>query len=503
MSQPSATPWMNSQAAVVGRVEPRIWTPALRDLTDPDASWGYDFIDFCALVGWPLDPWQQWLAIHLGELFPDGTPRYRKAIILVARQNGKTTFCRLLILYWMYVERVPDIIATSTDRAGAKRSWRKVVQMAEQSDLLAAALDPRRHTALQIGEEDFWNDYGSHYRFAAPTRRAGRGDTIHRALLDEFREHKNRDVWSAVVPAMNAVPDALVVCISNEGDLGSVPMHDEYDAALTTIETGEGDHRAFLAAWSCPEGSDPTDLEALAYANPSLGLRLQADALIGEATSAKAKGGDALNQFRIEMMCQRVDMLDSAIRVEDWHACGVQRADHIDLADHRRSVALCFDIAYDHSHATLAAAVTLDGTTHVEILAAWDGYSARKQLRAELPDWLDRVKPRKLVWFPGGPAAAVADEWTGRTGRVKVEEIRAEDVVRACMGLEELVSAGHIRHSHDPLLDQHVKQAQRLPQGDGWRFTRKNQAPIDATYAVAGAVHAARTIPRLGPVTVG
>ena len=476
-----------------------MWTPPRRDLDDPEASWGWDFIDFCALIGWPLDPWQRWLAIHLGELSPDGSPRYRKAIILVARQNGKTLFTRLLILYWMWVERVPEIVATSTDRAAAKRSWKKVVEMAERTPLLAANLEPR-HTALQIGEEDFWNTHGAHYRFAAPTRRAGRGDTLPRGLLDELREHRNRDTWDAIYPAMNAVADALLVCISNEGDAESVVLHEEYDAAETFILTGEGDPRTFLAAWSAPAGAPPDSVEALAAANPGLGHRVQLDALIGQARAAIAAGGETLARFRIEMLCQRVDLLDAAIRLEDWNACGVDRDQAVDLAPHRRAVALCFDVAEDRSHATLAAAVTLDGITHIEILAAWDGYEARKQLRAELPGLLGRYKPRKCVWFPGGPAAAVADEWAGRrVANVLMEPVRAEDVVRACMGLEEQAAAGHLRHAHDPLLDANIRQTQQLPQGDGWRFARRGQAPIDASYAAAGAVHAARVLPKLGP----
>lgn len=485
---------------MLGAVVPRLWTPPLRDLTDPEASWGYDFADFCALIGWPLDPWQVWLAVHLGELLTDGTPRYRKALILVARQNGKTLFTRLLILYWMFVERVGEVVATSTDRAGAKRSWKKLIDMAERTPMLAAAL-PTRHTALQIGEEDFWNDYNSHYRFAAPTRRAGRGDTLPRALLDELREHRNRDTWDAIVPTMNTVADGLLVCISNEGDAESVVLHEEYDAALSFIETGEGDPRAFLAAWSAPSDADPEDPGALAAANPSLGHRVLLDALIGQAKAAKAAGGETLARFRIEILCQRVDQLAGAIRPEDWQACGVQRAEAVDLAEHRREVALCFDVAADMSHATLVAAVTLDGVTHVDVVASWDGLEARKKLRAELPDIVGRVKPRKVVWFAGGPASAVADEWNGRRVRnVLMEPIRAEDVVRAAMGLEELTAAGHLRHTNDPLLNLHVKATQKLPRGDGWVFARRGQAPIDAVYAAAGAVHAARTIIKLGPV---
>lgn len=494
-------------AAGVERAEqqlilPRLWTPPLRDLDDPASSWGYDFVDFCDAIGRPLDLWQRWLAIHLGELFPDGRPRYRKAIILVARQNGKTVFCRLLILYWMFVEQVPLVVATNTDRAAAKRSWRKVVEIAEKTPALAAQLNYERHTFLQIGEEDFWNEHDSHYRFSAPTRRAGRGDTVHRALLDELREHRTRDTWDAVVPAMNAVGDGLIVCISNEGDNESTVLHEEHDAAEQHIIDGSGDDRTFLASWSSPTGADPEDVAALTAANPSLGHRVHLDALIGQAKSAKKAGGETLARFRIEIMCQRVDLLKPAIRPEDWGACGWRIPwAHPDLANHRREAALCFDVAQDCSHATLAVAVTLGELTYVEIVAAWDGLNSRKQLRRDLPKWAERVRPRKLVWFPGGPAAAVADSFSGRYLRnVLIEPIRSEDVVRACMGMEEQAAAGHVRHTNDPLLNAHVKQTQQLEQGDGWRFVRRGNAPIDASYAAAGAIHAARTIRKLGPV---
>lgn len=505
MTSQQLTRSTSSPAVVLGRVEPRIWTPPLRDLSHPESSWGYDFIDFCELIGYPLDLWQQWLAAHLGELLPDGSPRYRKAVVLVARQNGKSMFAVLLVAYWMFIERVPLIFGVHKDRAEAKKAWNEVIELCETTKLLTDQLPPV-HTTKQISEEDFWNVHGSHYQFGAPNRRAARGKTVHRALIDELREHRDRDCWNALVPATNAVGDPLVLCISNEGPMESVPLHEEYDAALSYIETGDGDPRTFLAAWSCPSDADPLDLEALAYANPSLnrirpnGTGLRADALLSGAHTAVKAGGETLAAFKTEMMCIRVDQLDGAIRPEDWSACGAPRDRAVNLAEHRRQVALCFDVALDGSHATLAAAVTLGGTTHIEIVAAWDGYEARKQLRADLPGWLDRIRPRKCVWFAGGPAAAVADQWPGRRVRgILLEPIRAEDVVRACMGMEEQAAAAQLRHTHDPLADTHVRQTQRLPRGDGWVFARRGQAPIDATYAMAGAVHVARTIPKLGP----
>lgn len=49
----------NSQTAVVGRVDPRVVTKPLRDdlWSNENASWGYDFSDFCTEIGWPLRRW--------------------------------------------------------------------------------------------------------------------------------------------------------------------------------------------------------------------------------------------------------------------------------------------------------------------------------------------------------------------------------------------------------------------------------------------------------------
>jgi len=488
---------------VLGSVVPRLSTPPLRDLSDPAASWGYAFIAFCDLIGWQLDLWQRWLAIHLGELFPDGSPRYRKAIILVARQNGKTVFARLLILYWMFIERVPYVHGTHKDRGEAKKSWREAIDMAESVPLLAAALPPD-HARLQISEEDFWNDYGSHYGFSAPNRKAGRGKTTHRALIDELLEHKNRDCWNALIPGMNALADALAVCITNEGDTSSIVLHEEYDAALEAAETSDPETDTFLAAWSAPAGADPEDLEALACANPSLnrprpnGTGLTDRALLGEAKKAKRAGGRTLAEFKIEMMCMRIDQLDPAIDPELWKNAGTDTP--LNLAEHRRALALCFDVSLDGSHATLMAAAMVDGMVHLEVVKRWHGFGCTAALRADLPDLVRTLKPRVLGWYPGGPAAAVTTALAERRGqwpprRVTVEELRGTEVPAICMGLDDAVKADQVRHPKDPMLDQHVKQTQKLSRGDQWVFVRRGSGPIDGTYAAAGAVHLARTLP--------
>ena len=120
--------------ARVGKTEPRLWTRPLRDLT-PETSLGFEVIDFAlAFLGIALRPWQRWLLIHALELNPDGTYRFRRVIVLVARQNGKTLLASVLAAWWLFVDsarhpdRVPPvdfkIVGTAQLRSSTLRASR-------------------------------------------------------------------------------------------------------------------------------------------------------------------------------------------------------------------------------------------------------------------------------------------------------------------------------------------------------------------------------------------
>jgi hypothetical protein len=483
-----------------GSETPRLWTPPLRELT-PETSWGFDFIDFCAAIGWELDPWQQWLAKHVGEMLEDGRPRFRTVLIIIARQNGKTVFARLLTLFWMYVLNVGNIVATNTNRGYAKKSWEQTRAMAKASSELQDMQLPEE-LRLTTGEEA-WNVGTSSYMFAAANGAAGRSLTVARALLDEVRELKNFEAWDALTNATNAVRGAQVFAISNQGDAMSVVLDFLREGALSYLDTGQGDERTGIFEWSSPTGSSPTDLRALAMSNPDLGGRIDPDVLLGAAKKAVAAGGEALTGFLTEIMCHRVDLLDAAIEPEHWRKCVTLNP--IDLAEHRRKTALCFDVALDGSHATLVAAARIDGRVHVEVVESWQGAGCASSMRRELPALVARIRPSVVAWFPNGPAAAVAAEVRTAGGTrtwprgVKLEELNGETTA-VCMGLAEQVDALEVVHPDDPVLNAHVRATQKLRRGDAWVFTRRGSEPVDGSYALAGAVHAARSMKVLPPL---
>ena len=431
-------PWTSFESA--GSVQPRLSTPPLLQgppgpcgcgcALTPETSYGFDVIDFAKRVlKEPLDPWQEWLVIHAGELMPDETPRFRQVLVLVARQNGKTHVLKVLGLFWLYIERVGLVLGTSTNLDYAKESWEKAVLLAEDTPALTREIKSVRRAN---GEQTLTVAGNGRYKIAASNRRGGRSLTVHRLIMDELREHHDWSAYNAAAPATSAVPSAQIWMITNQGDEKSVVLQSLRAQALSRT-----DPRLGIFEWSAPDGAAPTDVEALAAANPNLGHRINLESLMGDAIRAEAAGGDQLAGFLTEHQCRYVPMLNPAIDSKGWFDC----LDPATLDGARGRLALCLDVSPDLRHATLYAAGLLeDGRARVEPVAAWSGQGCTDQLRSELGGLVAKVDPAKLGWFPSGPAAALAADLRDRDGwppaGVEIEEIRG-DVAAVCMGFAE------------------------------------------------------------------
>jgi hypothetical protein len=476
----------------------------------PESSYGFKVIDFAARVlGEPLDPWQQWCVIHLGELLPDGRPRFRKILIIVARQNGKTHLCKVLALYWLFVEYIGLVLGTSTKLDYASESWKAAVATALAVPALAQQIPKRGGVLAGKGAETLTTVDRCRYKIGTADRTGGRSLPVERLICDELREHHTWEAYDAAVYAMNAQPHGQAVLISNQGDATAVVLRSLRDEALGYIEHGEGDERLGLFEYSAPVGTDPMDPHGWAAANPQLGRRVDHDTIRSAAMNATRAGADPeqLTGFLTEVLCMDVPSLQPAIDPGRWAACLSPGT----LDEARKQLAACVDLAPDGTHATLAVAAVLDdGRVRVETVAAWSGPGAAAALERELPGWVMTVRPRVLGWMPAGPAAAVAATLADRrkAGRhgwpprgVTVSEIRGE-VGAVCMGFAELVTADGMVHSGQALLDDQVQHAEKRHRGDLWVFDRpEDGGHVDALYAAAGAAHLARTMPKPRPVS--
>lgn len=471
----------------------------------------------------PYLDWQTFLVIHGGELLPDGRPRFRFILVLVARQNGKTEFLVLLVPFWLFLDYLTSnkgllgedyiVLGTSNKLEYAKDSWQKVVSLVGKTPELSENV-PRNGIWSGNNRVEMLTDYKTSYRVAAANDDAGRSLTLSKVVMDELRQHTDWSSYNASVNAANDVNDAQVWMLSNQGDDKGVVLDEVRDSALTYIKTGIGDYRLGLFEWSSPIGSDPTDPHALRQANPKMGTGpkgFHPENVLGEAQKAKAAGGDRLNGFYTEAMCIRVRNLDPAIDAEKWMACGDKargRAAVLSMTHLRGRLAMVLEVSADEQHATLMVGGKEDGVIRIAVAKKWAGPLATKQLRAELKSLILEAKPEVFGWMPGGPAAAVGAELLAygddkrkrrrEIGRCRVEEIKSERPA-VCMGFAEQVKSLEVAHADDPMLDAQVGGSQRKWTGDTWVFERRDTGHCDATEAAAGVVHLVRMLPAPRP----
>lgn len=465
----------SQRSGLLGRAEPRLWTPPQRELTR-ETSRGYEVADFAdQVLGMPLLPWQRWLFIHALELDRSGGYRFDTAVVLVARQNGKTTTLVVLSLWRLFLDAAQLVLGTAQDLDIAREAWSEAVGLAETVPELAAETDVVRRTN---GDEYMRLVGGGRYKIKATTRKAGRGPTADLLLLDELREQQAWDGWAALSKTTMARPNAQKWAFSNAGDDQSVVLNHLREAALSERDPSIG-----VFEWSAEDGCELDDTDAWCQANPGLGHTVSESAIRSALTT------DPPEVFRTEVLCQKVEALDSAVDAAGWEAC---RDAGGSLDGLRDRIACCVDVAPDGDHVTLAAAAEDDsGRVRVEIVQAWN---STDDARLELSDMLKQIGPVQVAWFKGGPAAQLATELRELDAR----ELAGEEVKETCQEFSGLVSARRVLHPGDPLLDAHVAGAQKLHQGDGWRFTRRGAGHVDAAYAAAGAAHCARTLPKQG-----
>jgi hypothetical protein len=345
------------------------------------------------------------------------------------------------------------------------------------------------------------------YKVASASRTGGRSLSIDLGIADELREHRPKgaedtgwEAWAALDGATTARPNSQVWALSNMGDTSSVVLNHFRQAAVDFIDSGEGDDTLCLLEWSADDDCDVTDRRQWAKANPALGYT------ISEAT-LESKSKLPAQVFRPEHLCQGVPTLRVAVPEQAWRTC---KDPGLSLDKYRRRVAVCVDVSPDLQHVSLvAAAMGDDDRVRLEVVAAWESPEDARTTtgdRLSLPDWLRKVRPKVVGWFPDGPAAAIAPDMKAIGRRFRVHDLTGTQVGQACQGLAEQVRAGRVLHADDPMLTNHVTGANKQQTGDGWRFVRRGAGHVDGAYAAAGAVHLARIMPRpkrSGIITAG
>ena len=496
---------------LMGRTEPRIFTKPLRELT-PETSRGFEVIKFALVfLGVDLYPWQKFLLIHALEILPDGQYRFKRVIVLVARQQGKTTLASVLAAWWLFVDskRNPDmvppvkfkVVGVAQNLDIAREPWAAVKMWCdpepntdEERELALPALQNATAKVSDTnGKEGIYARSRAHYEIRAAAN--ARGKPAARVLMDEMREQKTWTAWNAVSQTLKSFWSGQMWGISNAGDSSAVVLRTQRDAGLESIaeweeyvEAGVMSAEDFanshdvtlgLFEWSAPDGCALDDVEGILQANPSIGH----GAMTVQSALSDIRGMTEAG-YRTEVLCQWVVAdVDSFIDVKEYRLRAVP-VDEISIPKGSRTV-WGVDVSHDRKTTWLSAAVfTEDGRPFTTVRLSRAGMMWLPEYLAELAEAsgqrevavnakgchaMEFIEPLKKLGLTvhefDGPKYAIA------TGRFR-------DAVRD----EKLVVIAQ------PDIDLAVQGGVVVPYADNMAWSRPKSLPIDIAGLIAETI---------------
>jgi len=255
----------------------------------------------------------------LGWKRADGTRRYRRAYIEVAKGNGKSPLAAGIGHYCLLAdgEMRAEVYAAGADKDQAQVLFRDAVAMRDQSPALAARLIPS-------GANPVWNladlKTGSFFRpISSEKRKTGSGPRPHCALCDEVHEHPDRLIVDTLERGFKWRRQPLLVMTTNSGsDRNSVCWEEHRHAirsAAGTMAPDEAftfvgeviDDETFGYVCGLDKDDDPLkDPDCWAKANPLLGVTVQRGYLEGVVRQAQQIPGKLNGILRLHF-CQWTD----------------------------------------------------------------------------------------------------------------------------------------------------------------------------------------------------
>lgn len=249
----------------------------------------------------------------------------RRAVLSVARKNGKSELAAALILVHLIgPESEPngEIYSAANDREQAAIVFRAVVRMVEADPRLQQIITIARATKTMFVRRSDLRCAGS--KFQALSAEAGTKHGLNPSFIiyDELAQAKTRELLDTLTTSQGARSEPLFLTISTQS-------HDPNHPLTEMIEDGlRGEDPTMVAhLHAANDDCDLLDEAEWLKANPALGdfrsldeLRIMAHRAVRLPSEEQA--------FRLLYLNQRVSIHASLIAPADWKACAPAVADY-------------------------------------------------------------------------------------------------------------------------------------------------------------------------------
>lgn len=481
---------MNWLKSVASRLPNSEWLPAYSTPRKYEKSRGDYVSDFAEKllrvsrgfkVGEPLvfTDWQRWLMDSIFEENPDGTLRYRRAIVGLPRKNGKSLLGTTIALeHLLFGPQGAQVYSAASDRAQAKIVFNEARQQVLNNPTLSRVIKVYRD-ALELPSK------GSVYRALSADASAAHGLGPSLVIADELHawpssntNKRGDELWDALVTGSGDRPESLVLGITTAGGNTDTLLGRLYEHGKRVVAGEVEDDQFGFWWWEAANDDDPTDPDIWKKANPNLaeGLLDETDFEAAIASSGSA-GFAGFQRFRLNQWVRLAG--EDFISPHFWSEA--KRQDAVPLG---ASICAGFDGSVSGDATGLVAIDVETGT--MKVLAAFepdptdpDWVVSRDDVNAAIEKMFENYDVQ-MLWadpsFYEPDVLAWSQRWRRRVERIPPTNHRMAPLSQQFV--TDLV-AKEIGHDGDSRLTRHVLNAVATEAGSFRKEKKSSPRKVD------------------------
>lgn len=294
--------------------EAKIYTDFISNLNLWKSQWANKPVE--------LQGWQSFIIqVLLGwKRKSDGTRRFRKAYIEMARKNAKTTLAAMIGLAVLFIdgENGAQIYSAATKEEQAK------IVVTDMAGIINATPQLRSYFEFRKSREGYNRIiYKDTYSFVRPLGRDSDtqdGFDPYIGIIDEYHEHKTDGLVNVIESGMGARKEPLLLIITTAGFDKTKPCY-SFRKTLTDILDGTlNDESLFGVIYTLDEGDDFKDETNWIKSNPNLDVSVNTEFLKGQMVDALNRGSK-LAPFLTKNMNMWIDSSSTWLNTDKWDAC--------------------------------------------------------------------------------------------------------------------------------------------------------------------------------------
>ena len=262
-----------------------------------------------------LEPFQSFIvAMIFGwKLEKNDLRRFRYAYIEMARKQGKSTLAAAIAILLFLAEFQSEVYTIATKRDQAKIVFNMAKRLIQETPWLAKDITVQQHNISLLSK------YSKFEALSSDARKQD-GSNPSCAIVDEFHEHPNWDMYNVMKSGMGSRDQPLLFTITTAGFDKNAPCYHLRHTCTQILNGALEDDSMFVMVFTLDDEDDWEDTSMWGKANPNLGVTMEMDYLLQEFNQAKNSPSQIVN-FQTKNLNVWTQSSAVWIKDKDWLSC--------------------------------------------------------------------------------------------------------------------------------------------------------------------------------------